>query len=203
MSKGKIRMIRSRLLVAAAAGALALSAAALAVAQDAPGAGGHPWRARMQERMQARREQSLADLRQVLKLRPDQEAAFQTLLAALKPPERPGRPPAEAQPAGALTTPQMIARRAQRFAEIKARMDRRDQAVLAFYGALAPDQQKTFDSLMRLRLRGPLMGGGMGMGPMDRMRHMGRMGPMEPMGRMGPGRPGGPGGPDGPPPPPR
>jgi len=172
-------MIRSRLLIGGAAAALALSAAALAVAQETQQP--PPWRAEMRQRMQARREQALTDLRQVLRLRPDQEAAFQALQAALRPPAREPQP----QPPGELTTPQLIARRAERFAAVKAQMDRRDQAILAFYGRLSPEQQKTFDSLVRLRRGGPLLEGGMGMG----MRHM----------RMGAWR----GRPDGPPPPPR
>lgn len=175
-------MMRSRLLAGAAAAALALSAAALAVAQDAQP---RPWRAQMQERMQARREQALADLRQVLRLRPDQEAAFQALQAALRPPARPAP---EARPAGGLTTPEMIARRARRFAAMKTEMDRRDQAVLAFYGALSSEQQKTFDALVRLRREEALPGAGPHL-------HVGGLGRMGGMGPMGVGRGGAPGGP--------
>ena len=159
---------------ASTAAAVALLSAAFAVAQTPPGPPADGPRA---ERLQQMREHRMAALEALLQLRPDQEAAFAAFKAALTPPD--GRRRETERPPGELTTPQMLERRAMREAEMKARMDRISSAILTFYAALSPEQQKAFDTIAREhRMHGPGMGG-MGMDG----RHMGdrhMMGPPPP-----------------------
>lgn len=154
-----------RRLLLALAPALALSTAALAQTPgDAPG---HPPRmhgapsAEMKAMHEAMMKQHIEDLKTVLRLRPDQEAALQAFVAAHHP--RMMEREDDDRPKGpeALTTPQRLDRMAKREAEMKARHDQMRQALATFYAALSPDQQKVFDALMRLQGPGP-MGGHMG-----------------------------------------
>ncbi len=175
-------------LLAGAAAAAALAVAAFAQAQNQPPGPMGPRMGHFRERMQERHERMLADLKAILRLRPDQEAAFKTFQGAMAPPNPPvmdrrGPPPAD------MTTPQMLQRREQMMDRARTVMQQRDQAIVAFYNTLSPDQQKAFDAMARLH-HGGLMGGmGGGMG-----RHVFML-------RDGPGGPGGPDG-AGPPPPP-
>ncbi|WP_304165929.1 Spy/CpxP family protein refolding chaperone [Phenylobacterium aquaticum] len=142
-------------------------------------------------RMEAHRAEMARDMHILLRLRPDQEAAWKAFEAAMAPPEPPMAPPRGA-PDLAATTPQRLDEMDRRRAEGDARGARIEAAVRAFYAALSPEQQQAFDALGRLT--GPMRPGPMGHGP---------MGP-GPHGR-GPGGPGGFEGPGerGPPPPPR
>lgn len=102
-----------------------------------------PHRAKMQERM----AQHQAQLKQKLELSAAQEPAWNTFIATMQPGERPARlghwSREEMQK---LTTPERIERmRAQR-TQRQAEADKRSDAVLAFYAALNPAQQKTFDA---------------------------------------------------------
>lgn len=157
-------------LIACATSAATLCAAAMAFAQDAPQPGAPPAAAakfhqRMEER-QAKRAQALHD---ALNIRPNQEAAFQTFTAAMRP-ERAGGPrQREAMPA---TTPERLDRMAAKMAERQQNFQRRADATKRFYAQLTPDQKKTFDAL-------PMLGGGHGRGGHG----------------FGGGHPGGPGGP--------
>lgn len=143
---------------------LAGAVAATAVAHAQPP--GPPPPAEMKAHMEAMQKQRGDDLRTVLRLGPEQDAALAAYLDAGKPPEM-GEPPG---PPEALTTPQRLDRMAKRDAEVRGRMDRRRQALATFYVALSPEQQKTFDALQRLQ--GPGLGGprlmlrGRGPGPM-------------------------------------
>jgi len=112
----------------------------------------------------------------ILRIRPDQEAAFTAFQASMRPPARPERD--GGPPPAALTTPERLAEMDKRLAAREARMHDRTRATLAFYGALSPEQQRVFDALQRLRGRGGGMGGGMG-GMRGRWGGggMGRMGP--------------------------
>jgi periplasmic protein CpxP/Spy len=166
---------------------VALSAAAClstaSFAQDAgpggappppPPAGDHEHFA---ERMREHAEARAKALRDILNLRPDQEAAFQAFLAAMKPPEHPGEMGAEHRDMAAaarLTTPQRLDKMAARMAEHQAEFQRHADAVKRFYAALSPEQQRAFDAL-----HGMMMGEG---------RHGPMMGP-GPMGPDGPGAP--------------
>lgn len=135
--------------------------------------------ARFQAMHEARLRQRADDLRTILRLRPDQEAALQAFLGAGKPPQppmagqRPAAPPPQAAP---LTTPQRLDEMARREAEHAQRRDRALAALKAFYAALDPNQQKVFDALQRLE--GPPGGFG-GHGPGAWGPHGGPPGPKE------------------------
>ncbi|HET6970002.1 MAG TPA: Spy/CpxP family protein refolding chaperone [Phenylobacterium sp.] len=168
------------LLLSLAPAALALATAAYAQAPAPHHAGGppemhHPDMKAMHEAMM---KQHLEDLKIVLRLRPDQEAALQAFAAAHHPPEMGemhdrmfGGP--EAKP---MSTPERLDEMAKHEAAMAAEHQKMAQALKTFYAALSPDQQKVFDALQRLQ--GPHgMHGGHGM-------HMMMMG--------GPGMMGGP-----------
>lgn len=100
--------------------------------------------------MEARRAQMAQDIRLLLRLRPDQEAAWSAFEAALAPPPFDARPP---QPPGQgdLTTPRRLDEMAARRKEMEARLDRMEAATRSFYAALSPEQQQAFDAIERLR----------------------------------------------------
>lgn len=165
--------MKAKTLIAAGCAAVVLiSAAAVASAQE-----GHvvlrqmgPPSAEMQQHMQAQHAQMLADLRTVLRIRPDQESAFKAFGDSLAPKiftvKKDG-------PQDGLTLPQMLADHAKMDAETHAAMQAHDDAVVALYNALSPDQQQVVDALMRLHHG---MDGGMG-GPGMDGRGMGGPGP--------------------------
>jgi hypothetical protein len=173
-----------------AAATLGLSAAQ---AQEPPRAGppgdvaAH--RAEMQQHREAMQRQHAADLRTILRLRPDQEGALQAFLAAGHPPrmgDGPGMRHDRRDPnAPPATTPQRLDQMARRQAEMGQMMERRRQAVATFYNALSPDQRAVFDALQRMH-GGHGMHGGPGMrgGPGMHGGHMmhGKEGPRPPRG---------------------
>ena len=156
----------------ARASALALLAATLApcialaqgsgAAPPPPGAAapGHDHRdpGAVRERMQAHRAERLQALRTVLRIRPDQEPAFQAYAAAVGPQPRTGGPDHQGAeggaPTGQLTTPQRLDRIAQRMEEGEARrhaaFQRRADATKALYAALDPQQRQALDALPEL-----------------------------------------------------
>lgn len=134
-----------RRLVAALVPALMI-VAGVAQAQPAPPEPrAQPIGADMQARIDARRTQHMDDMRTILRLRPDQEAALRAFVEAHKPPPRDVAPP----PAD-MTTPQRLETMAKREAEMRAEHDRMREALAKFYAALSPEQQKVFDALQRL-----------------------------------------------------
>ena len=159
--------------VAASALCLGLAAAGLAVAQDrpqgpppgagqrGPGGSGRPGfdGRKFFEEMQKRREQREHDL---LQIKPNQEAAFQAYVAALKPPARdgkdggpgrgPGRERGRGPEAAPMTTPERLDLMQKRMAERQARFQQTAAAIRTFYAALTPEQRKAFDLM-------PPMGG--------------------------------------------
>jgi hypothetical protein len=198
-----------------AAAALA-SVSTFALAQAAP-AGGAPtaeqraaWRAKAEGRMHEHMEMHAKHLHDLLQLRPDQDAALQTLLAAMAPahmgdhhmgPGGPGHmdhhmgPGADGHDDMAkLTTPQrldkMAAMMSERTARRQAEFQKRAAAIKTFYAALSPEQQRAFDAMphhMFGGMHGHHGGGGEGRGGWGH--------------HMGPGGPHGAGGPGAPPPP--
>jgi hypothetical protein len=94
-------------------------------------------------------------LRNILQLRPNQEAALTAYLEAMKPKEPAARMQRGANP-GPMTTEQRLQRMEQRLAERQAAQRARIDATRRFYNQLDAGQKKAFDEL-------PLM-----MGPMDR-----------------------------------
>jgi len=99
------------------------------------------------EKMVARR---LAELKAKLKITSDQESAWTTFAAAMKPPVRDAEKRPDRAELDKLTTPERIdkmhALRTQRLAEMNAAMDQRDDATKTFYATLSPEQKKVFDS---------------------------------------------------------
>jgi len=196
-----------------AAAALA-SVSTLALAQAAP-AGGPPtaeqraaWKAKAEERMHDHMEMHAKHLHDLLQLRPDQDAALQTLLAALAPshmdhmdhmgPGGPGHmdhhmgPGADGHDDFAkLTTPErldkMSAMMAEHTAKRQAEFQKHAEAIKAFYAVLSPEQKRAFDAMPHHMFGGDHHEeGGEGHGGWGH--------------HMGPG-PHGPGGPGAPPPP--
>ena len=160
--------MKSTALFAAAPIALVLVFASAALAQPPEaGAGGRgEWR-RMHH------QEVMTDLHTVLRIRPEQEGAFQAFAATAGPRARDGRDRGDEAGVDALTTPQLI----DRLNASKAAHDAEDRqhgmAVKRFYAALSPEQQQVFDALRRLtmghggwggRARGPRGGPG-GRGP--------------------------------------
>jgi hypothetical protein len=161
-----------RLLPLTLAGAIALSAAGASLAQPAPAQGhapmaGKDWRrpdpARMTERLRA-----------LLQLRPDQEPALTTFVAAMQPtPEQLQRREAERAERGQarnLPIPERLDRMQARMADRQAAFARRSDAIKRFYAQLTPAQQHAFDAIplhrggMRGGGRGGMGHGGPGMG---------------------------------------
>jgi protein CpxP len=150
----------------AAAAALVLAATPAFAQSDAPQGGppqagmgpgrhgGHgDWAAKRAEM----RQQRMQDLKTVLRIRPEQEAAFQAFEASMTPEHGPGdhgpdgRGPGGPDGARATeTTPQALDKMAAWQAKREQRMAARAEGVKRFYAALSPEQQKVFDALRRL-----------------------------------------------------
>lgn len=136
---------------------LALAPALLATAAVAqPGPPPGPPLAEMTARHEAMRRQHAEDLKTVLRLRPDQEAALAAFTAAHEPRRFERRLPTAP---GAMTTPQRLEKMARVEAEMDAHHKARRDALAKFYAALSPDQQKAFDALHRLKGHGGHGGG--------------------------------------------
>lgn len=103
-------------------------------------------------KMQAWMAKRQAALKAKLKITPAQEGAWTAFTAAMQPAARMGERPGAEQRAefDKLNTParidKMRAMRTQRMADMNAAMDKRGDATKAFYAALSPEQQKTFDA---------------------------------------------------------
>jgi len=149
-----------RLILALAPAAAALATIAHAQPAAAPRHG--PPTAEMKAGHEAMQKQHLEDLKTVLRLRPDQEAALAAFAEAHKPQIHEMKGAREPKP---LTTPQRLDEMAKHEAEMTARHERMRQALAKFYAALSPEQQKVFDALHRLKgpHGGPMMAHG---GPM-------------------------------------
>ena len=149
--------IVSALFAAMALPALAQTAAAPAPVQAAPVAaqteqarpaahGRHHQRHDGKAR-EARMEKRMAAFKTALKLNADQEPAWATYAAAIKPDHQRGDMPRPDRAAFAkMTTPERIDAMQAQHAKRQAHMDQRNQATKTFYAALNPAQQKTFDA---------------------------------------------------------
>jgi protein CpxP len=104
-------------------------------------------RDRMEKHMEAR-EKALHD---ALGLRSDQEPAWASLKAAIKPPadDRRERPELEG-----LTTPERLDAMSRMMAEHQSRFQAHASAIKAFYAQLTAQQRKVFDAM-------PMMGHGL------------------------------------------
>jgi hypothetical protein len=169
----------------ALAGALAVATAAAGVsvaqtpsdsAASGPARSGHWQRPDPAEMAQRHAER----LRTVLQLRPDQEPALRTLVAALQPdPAKRERMRAERRAARNLTTPQRLDRMQAKMAERQGEFAKKADAIRHFYAQLSPAQQKAFDALgpMMMGGRHGMGGHGMGHGGMRGHGMDGHMGP--------------------------
>jgi hypothetical protein len=135
--------------LAALSAAVCVSQAAFAQ-QPPPGAPPAPSAADQQrwaERMREHQEARAHALHDILNIRPDQDAAFQAFLAAMRPPEGGMRERRDMSEMQTLTTPQRLDRMAERMAQRQAEFQRRAAAIKAFYAVLSPAQQRAFDAL--------------------------------------------------------
>ena len=128
--------------------------AASAAPADAKPAGHHTGR-RDPARMQAWIAKRQAELKTKLAITPAQEGAWTAYTAAMQPPaiRHQRMTPEQRAEIGKLPTPERIDRmralRTQHMAEMTAAMDKRADATKAFYAALTPAQQQTFDAEYR------------------------------------------------------
>ena len=193
-------MITYRKLAPALAVAIGLSlcGAAAGYAQDnagsppQPGPGQHKhWDpAAMKAHMEARRAEHVKFLHDALTIRPDQEAAFQAFVGSMghhgdhKGGQERGmhhgmgaggdQAQGAADARESLTTPQRLDRMQKRMADRQARFQQHADTVKAFYAALSPEQQHTFDALMKMHGQQAGMGHHHGMhGGMHGMHHPG------------------------------
>lgn len=97
--------------------------------------------AKMQQRMADRQTQ----LKEALKLTPEQEPAWNAFVARTAPEPRTAKT-GEREDWSKLTTPQRLDKMQARQAERAAKMTQRFDATRSFYAALAPEQQKVFDT---------------------------------------------------------
>ena len=95
--------------------------------------------------MQAHMAERQAKLKAELKITAQQEAAWSSFTASMQPPAR-TQPRIDREELRKLSTPQRVERMQALRAERNAHMDQRDKAVLQFYAALTPAQQKLFDA---------------------------------------------------------
>ncbi len=154
------RSLHSTFVAGACAALLALAGTSAAVAQQASPAAAFnaaassqdahaQWRSMTPEqRQQARQQrhaQKAAALKQKLALTPNQENAWASFQQAMEPAGQ-ARAHGQRPDWKQLTTPERIDRMRELRAQRMAEQDRRGDATKAFYAALQPEQQKTFDA---------------------------------------------------------
>lgn len=132
---------------AAALTAIGFGAAAHAQAQ--------PEQRRVEREVRIERDHA-QHLKNILQLRPSQEAALAAYLAAMQPTARGVRMDASGADARPKTTPERLARMEQRLAEREAAQRGRIEATRRFYAQLDAGQKKAFDELPLMM--GPMMG---------------------------------------------
>ena len=105
---------------------------------------------------EARRAEHLSELKEKLKLRPDQEAAWKTFASATQPGMRQAGADRQAMRGEfeKLNTPQRLDRMLAMSEVRRTRMLERSQAIKAFYAQLSPAQQSVFDAAFHAQ-RGP------------------------------------------------
>lgn len=101
-------------------------------------------------KMEAMIAKHMAELKTKLKISTAQEGSWTTFTTAMKPPARPDMSRPDRADMDKLTTPERIdkmrALRAQHTADRQANMEKRENAVKAFYADLNAEQKKTFDT---------------------------------------------------------
>ena len=119
--------------------------AAAPTAQSAPAPAKKAHGPEAREAREAHMAKRMQALKASLKLNANQETAWNSYIAAVKPQrpapeERPERPDF-----AKLTTPERIDAMQAMHTKHQAAMDQRNQATKAFYASLTPEQQKVFD----------------------------------------------------------
>ena len=101
-------------------------------------------------RMEAMMAKRHAEMKAKLKITADQEGAWTSFTAAMKPPAAMDHKRPDRAEMDKLTTPERIdkmrAMRAERMTAMNAAMDKREDATKTFYAALNADQKKVFDA---------------------------------------------------------
>ena len=146
-------MTRFRITQRLAATALVAALAGIAApsfAQPAPGAGpvaeqAQRPRAMTPEQRQQFMAKRMEAFKQKLQLTPAQEPAWTSFVQSMQPGPRANHARLDMQGMDKLTTPERIDRMRAMHAQRGAEMERRGEAVKAFYAQLTPAQQKTFD----------------------------------------------------------
>ena len=100
----------------------------------------------MEKAMAEHRAQMAKDMHTILRLRADQEPAWQVFETALAPP-----PPPSDRPTVSASALQHLDMMDKQRAEKSTQHAKKEAAVRGFYAALSPDQQQVFDALVRLR----------------------------------------------------
>lgn len=97
---------------------------------------------------EARRAEHVSELKEKLKLSPDQEAAWDTFARAAQPGMRHASADRQAMrdEFEKLSTPQRLDKMMAMSDAHRTRMVERNQAIKAFYAQLNPEQQKVFDA---------------------------------------------------------
>ena len=102
----------------------------------------------MAKAMAEHRAQMAKDMHVILRLRPDQEGAWQTFEAAMAPPPMSDR---EHQTDTPVTTPEHLDIMHQHMEVMRSHHAKMETAIRTFYATLSPDQQQVFDALGRMR----------------------------------------------------
>ena len=97
-------------------------------------------------KMQARMDKHAAVMKQKLKLTADQDGAWNTFTAAMKPPANMPDVKAMRADMDKLSTPERIDKMKTLRAQRDVEMDKRAEAVKTFYAVLSPEQKKVFDA---------------------------------------------------------
>jgi len=100
-------------------------------------------RSRMQERWKDHMAQRAADLKARLKLSSEQESAWNTYTASMKPPASAAVP--NRADIAKLSTPERLDKMQELRKLREAEFDKRDAATRSFYAVLSAEQKKVFD----------------------------------------------------------
>ncbi|WP_440106086.1 Spy/CpxP family protein refolding chaperone [Acidovorax sp. BL-A-41-H1] len=122
-----------------------------------------------QQQRQAYMAERMTQMKTQLKLTAAQEPAWTSFTAAMQPGERKAR--LDHADMEKLTTPERIDRMRAMRAQHAAEADRRGEATKAFYAALTPEQQKTFDAQPHYARHHGMQGNGGRHGDGDRAQH--------------------------------
>jgi len=158
----KLKLIAAAALIAAAG----ISAQAQTPPPPPPASGMQQMhehvREQMQKHMQERMQKRMESFKRILQITPNQEGAWNTWAAAMRPPQGAMHDRAKEHEAFEhMSTPERIDRMRQMRAQRNAEMDRRADATKALYAQLTPPQQKAFDEVsLKFMHHGHRHGGG-------------------------------------------